>query len=436
MKMDAVITKILAREILDSRGFPTLEVDVRLSNGKCGRYAVPSGASTGKHEALELRDGDTSRFSGKGLLQAISYVEGDLADAVIGQNVADQRQIDHLMCALDGTKQKEKFGANSLLGISMAVADAAAQSSQVDLFQYLGGIRATKIPVPMVNIINGGAHADNAIDIQEFMILPLLFSNFHEALRACTEVFMSLRALLKQKGLSVNNGDEGGFAPDLRSNQEALDFIMQATETAGYSMGRDMYLGLDVAASELMEGENYRLRSEGKIFSREQMIAYLVGLVGNYPILSLEDGMGEDDEAGWQALTKEIGRDAVLIGDDAFVTSTDRLKKAIEKGIGNGILVKPNQVGTLSEVIDVIDQAVHVGYDVVMSHRSGETEYSHIADYAVGLCCDGIKTGSVARSERLAKYNRLIRIEETLGAQARYAGPEWLEKINRRKKNV
>ena len=414
------ITDIRGREILDSRGNPTVEADVWLLDGACGRAAVPSGASTGTREAVELRDGDRKRYNGKGVLKAVANVNGELKDTLIGKAFADQRELDNCMIELDGTETKSRLGANALLAISLATAKAAAESSGMPLFRYMG--EDTNMPVPMMNIINGGAHADNSVDIQEFMILPVGAPNFSEALRYGTEVFHALKSVLRKKGLNTAVGDEGGFAPDLPSNRAALDTIVEAVEVAGYRLGKDIYLGLDVASSEFFSDGKYRLASEGREFDAWQFTDFLAELADAYPIISIEDGMDESDWEGWRALTERLGKRVQLVGDDLFVTNTRILGRGINEKIANSILIKPNQIGTLSETLDAITMAVEAGYSAVISHRSGETSDSTIADIAVGTLATQIKTGSLSRSDRIAKYNQLLRIEEALGTNATYAG--------------
>lgn len=415
------IMDIVAREILDSRGNPTVEVEVLLEDGSTGRAAVPSGASTGAHEAVEKRDGG-SRYMGKGVLQAVSAVEGPIFDALSGLDAEDQVKIDDIMCALDGTSNKSKFGANAILGVSLAVAKAAAEASGLPLYRYIGGTSARVLPVPMMNIINGGEHADNPIDFQEFMIMPAGADTFPEALRMGVEVFHTLKKSLSEAGHNTNVGDEGGFAPNLQSTPEALDFIMKSVERAGFKPGEDIWIALDVASTEFFNGGNYELKGEGRTLSSDEMVAYLADLTRQYPIVSIEDGMAEDDWDGWVSLTKEIGESCQLVGDDLFVTNTERLSAGIEKGAANSILVKVNQIGSLSETINAVDMAHRAQYTSVMSHRSGETEDTTIADLAVALNCGQIKTGSLARSDRLAKYNQLLRINEILDTQAIFAG--------------
>ena len=416
------INQIKAREILDSRGNPTLEVDVTLENGSVGRAAVPSGASTGAHEAVELRDNDKARFKGKGVSKAVENVNKDLAKALIGLNAKDQKSIDHKMIDLDGTENKSRLGANAILGISLAIAKAAATCSNQSLFRYIGGERARVLPVPMMNIINGGEHADNPIDIQEFMIMPIGAKNIKEAIRMGSEVFHTLKAELSSSGLSTSVGDEGGFAPNISSTRDALDFILKSIENAGYKAGEDIYLALDCASTEYFCEGKYHLSGENKVLGSKDNAAYLADLVADYPIISIEDGMAEDDWEGWEILTNELGDKIQLVGDDLFVTNPKRLKKGIEKSCANSMLVKVNQIGTLTETLEAVDLAHRANYTNVMSHRSGETEDTTIADLAVATNCGQIKTGSLARSDRLAKYNQLIRIEEELGGLAKYAG--------------
>ena len=416
------IVDIIGREILDSRGNPTVEVDVVLEQGSRGRAAVPSGASTGAHEAIELRDGDKKRFLGKGVLNAVEAVNGEIFDALSGMDAEDQRRIDDAMLKLDGMPNKGRLGANAILGVSLAVAKAAAAARGLPLYRYLGGTRAHVLPVPMMNIINGGAHADNPIDIQEFMIMPVSAPSCADAIRVGAEVFHTLRKALKDAGHSTNVGDEGGFAPNLKSAEEALTFIMKAIEGAGYKPGGDVVLALDCAATEFYKGGRYAMEGESKSLDSAGMAKYLAGLVGRFPIVSIEDGMAEDDWQGWKALTDAVGSKCQLVGDDLFVTNTERLKQGIDKGIANSILVKVNQIGTLSETLDAIAMAQGAAYTAVISHRSGETEDATIADIAVATNAGQIKTGSLSRSDRTAKYNQLIRIEEDLGDIARYAG--------------
>ncbi|WP_372395736.1 phosphopyruvate hydratase [Azospirillum sp. HJ39] len=418
----SVITEIHAREILDSRGNPTVEVDVSLDSGAFGRAAVPSGASTGAHEAVELRDGDKGRFGGKGVLKAVQSVNGELSKALVGMDAADQRVLDMTMIEIDGTENKGRLGANAILGVSLAVARAAAEDAGLPLYRYVGGAFSSLLPVPMMNIINGGAHADNPIDIQEFMIMPVGAETGADAIRMGSEIFQSLKKKLKDAGHNTNVGDEGGFAPNLASTEDALGFVMKAIEAAGYRPGDDVMLAIDAASTEFFKNGKYELAGEGKSLSPEQMVSYWADLVGRYPIVSVEDGMAEDDWEGWKALTDAIGSKVQLVGDDLFVTNPKRLADGIKRGVANSILVKVNQIGTLSETLEAVDMAHKAGYTAVLSHRSGETEDSTIADLAVATNCGQIKTGSLSRSDRLAKYNQLIRIEEQLGVAARFAG--------------
>jgi enolase len=418
----SAIVDIVAREILDSRGNPTVEVDVTLESGIVGRAAVPSGASTGAHEAVELRDGDKKRYGGKGVLKAVASVNGELFDALSGQDARDQLHIDRLMIDLDGTANKGRLGANAILGISLAVAKAAAADANLPLYRYVGGSQAATLPVPLMNIINGGAHADNPIDIQEFMIMPVGAPSFAEGLRMGAEVFHALKKKLHDAGHGTNVGDEGGFAPNLASADEALGFIMQAIELAGYRPGQDVVLALDAASTEFYKQGRYHLEGEGETLDSDGMVDYLANLCQRFPIVSIEDGMAEDDWDGWKALTESLGKRVQLVGDDLFVTNPKRLAQGIASGTANSILVKVNQIGSLSETMEAVDMAQRAAYTAVMSHRSGETEDSTIADLAVATNCGQIKTGSLSRSDRLAKYNQLLRIEEQLGAAARYAG--------------
>jgi enolase len=420
------IADIYAREILDSRGNPTVEVDVVLETGTTGRAAVPSGASTGKHEAVELRDGDKKRYGGKGVLKAVEAVNGELFEALAGMEVEDQLALDEAMIALDGTPNKARLGANAILGVSLAAAKAAAAEANLPLYAYVGGVHARTLPVPMMNIINGGAHAANPIDIQEFMVMPVGAPTMADAVRWGAEIFHALAASLKKAGHATSVGDEGGFAPDLASADAALDFIMQAIKQAGFKAGTDVVLALDAASTEFYKKGKYVLAGEGKTLSSDAMVKYLAGLVKNYPIASIEDGMAEDDWDGWAALTRAVGDKVQLVGDDLFVTNPKRLKKGIDHGIANAILVKVNQIGTLSETLEAVEMAHKAGYRAVMSHRSGETEDATIADLAVATNCSQIKTGSLSRSDRLAKYNQLIRIEEMLEPVGRYAGRDAL----------
>jgi len=424
------IVEVHAREILDSRGNPTVEVDVRLNSGVVGRAAIPSGASTGEHEANEMRDGDKKRYSGKGVLKAVKNVNTIIAKEIIGQDVRQQAAIDQTLLDLDGTPNKSKLGANAILGVSLAACKAAAMASNLPLFQYLGGVSARTLPVPMMNILNGGAHADNNVDLQEFMVMPAGASTFAEALRMGAEIFHSLKGVLKKKGLNTSVGDEGGFAPDLKSNEEALQVIMQAIEGAGYKAGDDVFIALDPASSEFYDKtkKKYNLESEKRHLSSEEMADYYVALAKKYPIVSIEDGMAEDDWAGWKVITEKLGAKIQLVGDDLFVTNTQRLQEGIRKGIGNSILVKVNQIGTLTETLAAIDMAHRAGYTAVISHRSGETEDTTIADIAVATNAGQIKTGSASRTDRICKYNQLLRIEEMLGDMAVYPGKSMVRK--------
>ena len=416
------IVDVHARQILDSRGNPTVEVDVTLEDGSMGRAAVPSGASTGAHEAVELRDGDKSRWGGKGVGKAVQAVNGAIAEAVVGLDAEDQAGIDGQLIALDGTENKGRLGANAILGVSLATAKAAADALGLPLYRYVGGVDANLLPVPMMNILNGGVHADNGIDFQEFMVMPVGAPDFAEALRCGAEIFHALKSALHSAGLSTAVGDEGGFAPAINSAREALDFIGKAVSAAGYSLGKDVWLALDCASSEFFKDGRYRMEGEGQALSPGDMADYLADLASNYPIASIEDGMAEDDMAGWKALTDKLGQRVQLVGDDLYVTNVKRLQKGIAYGIANSILIKVNQIGSLTETINAVRMAHSNGYTAVMSHRSGETEDSTIADLAVALSCGQIKTGSLARSDRTAKYNQLLRIEEELGETARYAG--------------
>ena len=416
------IVDIHARQILDSRGNPTVEVDVTLEDGSMGRAAVPSGASTGAHEAVEKRDGDKSRWGGKGVGEAVQAVNGAIAEAIVGYEAEDQAEIDALMIDLDGSPNKANLGANAILGVSLATAKAAAETSSLPLYRYVGGVGATILPVPMMNILNGGAHADNPIDFQEFMVMPVGAPSFSEALRCGTEIFHALKGGLHAKGLSTAVGDEGGFAPNIASARAALDLIAEATGAAGYKLGSDVLIALDCASTEFFKGGAYEMEGEGRTLSSEQMADYLAELCDAYPIASIEDGMAEDDFVGWKALTDKIGSRVQLVGDDLFVTNEARLAQGIKDGLANSILVKVNQIGTLTETVNAVRLAQSSSYTAVMSHRSGETEDSTIADLAVALSCGQIKTGSLARSDRTAKYNQLLRIEEELGDAARYPG--------------
>ena len=423
------ITDIIAREILDSRGNPTVEVDVVLEDGSEGRAAVPSGASTGAHEAVELRDGDSGRYLGKGVMKAVDAVNGEIFDAIAGFEAEEQRHIDQTLIELDGTANKSRLGANAILGVSLAVAHAAANAAGQPLFRYVGGINASVLPTPMMNILNGGAHADNPIDFQEFMIMPVGGASFADGLRMGAEVFHTLKGLLKKAGHATNVGDEGGFAPNLSSSRAALDFISDAVEKAGYKLGTDFVLALDCAATEYFKDGAYVMEGEGQTLAPAAMAEYLAKLAADYPIASIEDGMSEDDFEGWKALTDLIGRKVQLVGDDLFVTNPTRLADGIARGLGNSILLKVNQIGTLTETLQAVDLANRNGYNAVMSHRSGETEDTTIADLAVATNCGQIKTGSLARSDRVAKYNQLLRIEEMLGSQATYAGADVLKRL-------
>ncbi|PCD02905.1 phosphopyruvate hydratase [Sphingomonas spermidinifaciens] len=423
--MTAIID-LHARQILDSRGNPTVEVDVLLDDGSFGRAAVPSGASTGAHEAVERRDGDKSRWGGKGVTQAVEAVNTDIAEVVLGLDAEDQADVDQAMIELDGTANKSRLGANAILGVSLAVAKAAADARGLPLYRYVGGVGALTLPVPMMNIINGGAHADNPIDFQEFMIMPVGADSLSEAVRCGSEIFHTLKKGLSEKGLNTAVGDEGGFAPNLASAPDALDFIMASIEKAGYKPGDDVMLALDCAATEFFKDGAYHLEGEGRTLSPHEMAAYLADLAARYPILSIEDGMGEDDFEGWKALTDLIGDKVQLVGDDLFVTNPERLADGIKRGLANSLLVKVNQIGTLTETLEAVNLAHRSRYTAVMSHRSGETEDATIADLAVATNCGQIKTGSLARSDRLAKYNQLIRIEEELGDVGRYAGRDVL----------
>ncbi len=426
--MTAIID-LHAREILDSRGNPTVEVDILLEDGSFGRAAVPSGASTGAHEAVELRDGDKGRYLGKGVSKAVDAANSEIADAILGLDAEDQRDIDGTMIGLDGTDNKARLGANAILGTSMAVAKAAANARGLPLYSYIGGVSAHLLPVPMMNIINGGEHADNPIDIQEFMVMPIGADSIAEAVRWGAEIFHTLKKKLHEKGLSTAVGDEGGFAPDLASTRDALDFIMASIEQAGFTPGEDVALALDCASTEFYRDGKYQISGESLSLDGQEMAEYLDLLCRDYPIRSIEDGMAEDDFAGWKALTDRIGDKVQLVGDDLFVTNSARLQDGIERGLANSLLVKVNQIGTLSETLDAVSIANRAGYTAVMSHRSGETEDATIADLAVATNCGQIKTGSLARSDRLAKYNQLIRIEEELGASAVYAGRDCFGRI-------
>jgi enolase len=427
----SVITDIIAREILDSRGNPTIEVEVHTEDGAMGRAAVPSGASTGSHEAVELRDNDKGRYMGKGVLHAVENVEEKIAHELIGMDVYEQREIDAAMIALDGTKNKGKLGANAILGVSLAVAKAAAEESGLPLYRYLGGVNAHTLPVPMMNILNGGSHADNSIDFQEFMIVPMGASCFSDSLRMGVEVFHHLKDVLKKKGYSTNVGDEGGFAPNIKSNDEAIQIVIQAIEKAGYRPGEDIWIAMDAAASEFYNEEEkmyHFKKSTGDKLTSDQMVGFWEDWTKKYPIFSIEDGLWEDDWSGWKKLTKDIGKTTQLVGDDLFVTNVERLQKGIDKNIANSILVKVNQIGSLTETIDAVTLAQHNSYTSIISHRSGETEDVTIADIAVALNAGQIKTGSASRSDRVAKYNQLLRIEQELGDMAFFPGKRLLKK--------
>ena len=427
MQVTAIID-IHGRQVLDSRGNPTVEVDILLEDGSFGRAAVPSGASTGAHEAAEKRDGDLSRWMGKGVDQAVDAVNGEIAEALVGTDAEDQADLDRAMIELDGTENKGRLGANAILGVSLAAARAAADARGLPLYRYVGGVSAHLLPVPMMNIINGGEHADNPIDFQEFMVMPVGAANIVEAVRCGSEIFHTLKKMLHDKGLATGVGDEGGFAPDIASTTDALDFIMRAVEGAGYKPGDDVMLALDPASTEFFRDGRYHISGEGKVLTPHEMADYYVDLVACYPIVSIEDGMAEDDFEGWRALTDAIGGKVQLVGDDLFVTNPKRLRQGIADGLANSLLVKVNQIGTLTETLEAVSAAQRAGYTAVMSHRSGETEDATIADLAVATNCGQIKTGSLARSDRLAKYNQLIRIEEELGSAARYAGRDVLRR--------
>ena len=418
----AMITEVYAREILDSRGNPTVEVEVILEDGAVGRAAVPSGASTGVHEAVELRDGDKSRYLGKGVTKAVDNVNDIIAEALIGLEATRQTEIDEMLVRLDGTPNKGRLGANAILGVSMAVARAAASSVGLPLYLYLGGVAAKELPVPMMNILNGGEHADNNVDIQEFMIMPVGAKSFSEALRMNAEIYHNLKALLKEKGLSTALGDEGGFAPNLSNNAEAIEVILEAVVKAGYKPKDDIVIALDVASSEMYKDDKYHLEGEGLVKTSEEMVDYLAELCEKYPIISIEDGLAEDDWTGWKLLTKKIGKKVQLVGDDLFVTNEERLVQGINKGVANAILIKVNQIGTLTETFNAIETAKRAGYTCIISHRSGETEDTTLADIAVAVNAGQIKTGAPARTDRVAKYNQLLRIEEDLGKAAKYNG--------------
>ncbi len=421
--MTTIITDVYAREIMDSRGNPTVEVEVELENGAVGRAAVPSGASTGAFEAVELRDGDKSRYLGKGVLKAVENVNEIIAPEIIGMDARDQVLLDQTLIALDGTPNKAKLGANAILGVSMAVAHAAADASGLTLYQYIGGVNAKALPVPMMNIINGGAHADNNVDVQEFMVMPVGATSFKEALQMCAEVFHNLKAVLKSKGYNTAVGDEGGFAPNLTSNEEAIQVIIEAINKAGYKPGEEIFIAMDVAATELYkEDGKYHLEGEGVVKTPEEMVAFYEYLVGKYPIISIEDGMSEEDWDGWKLLTEKLSQKVQLVGDDLFVTNTERLERGIKMGVANSILIKVNQIGTLTETLDAIQMANRAGYTAIVSHRSGETEDVTIADLVVAMNAGQIKTGAPSRTDRVAKYNQLLRIEDGLGEAAKYFG--------------
>lgn len=428
----SLIVEIYAREVLDSRGNPTVEVEVTTENGTVGSAIVPSGASTGVHEAVELRDGDKTRYLGKGTLNAVNNVNEIIAEELIGFDVFDQVGIDRALIQIDGTENKSKLGANAILGVSMAVARAAAIESDTPLYEYIGGVNAKTLPVPMMNILNGGEHADNNVDIQEFMVMPAGACSFKEALRMGTEVFHNLKSVLKSKGYNTAVGDEGGFAPNLNSNEEALKTIMEAIEKAGYVAGKDIFLALDVASSEMYENGKYNFKGEGKIYSSEELVNYYCDLVEKYPIISIEDGLSEDDWDGWKLLTEKIGNKVQLVGDDLFVTNYSRLNTGIEKGIANSILIKLNQIGTITETLDAIELAKTHGYTCVISHRSGETEDTTIADLAVAVNAGQIKTGSASRTDRICKYNQLLRIEDRLGENSKFLGLSAFYNIDRK----
>ncbi|HFD2046900.1 TPA: phosphopyruvate hydratase [Clostridium perfringens] len=422
MKQYIEIIDVVARQILDSRCFPTVEVEVYLEDGTVGRAAVPSGASTGIYEAVELRDGDKDKYLGKGVEKAVANVNDTIAEEIIGLNVLDQAYIDKTLIELDGNKNKGKLGANAILGVSLAVAQAAANYLEMPLYQYIGGVNAKVLPVPMMNIINGGSHADNSVDIQEFMIMPVGFDCFERAVRACAEVYHALKKTLNSKGYSTGVGDEGGFAPNLKSNAEAIEVILEAIEKAGYEPGKEFFIAIDAASSEYYKDGKYVLEHEGKTLTAAEMVDFFEDWVNKYPIISIEDGMAEEDWEGWKLMTERLGKKVQLVGDDLFVTNTERLKTGIEKGIANSILIKLNQIGTLTETLNAIEMANRAGYTAVVSHRSGETEDTTIADLVVAVNAGQIKTGAPARSERVAKYNQLIRINEELGEVAEYRG--------------
>ena len=425
------IVEVYAREVLDSRGNPTVEVETVLECGAMGRAAVPSGASTGAFEAVELRDGDKSRYMGKGVTDAVENVNEIIAPEVEGMDAINQRELDQLMIDLDGTENKEKLGANAILGVSLATAKAAAIALDLPLYKYIGGVNSHILPAPMMNILNGGKHADNSVDLQEFMIMPLGASSFAEALRMCAEIFHTLKSVLKKDGMSTSVGDEGGFAPNLKTNEDAIKYIIKAISQAGYAPGKDIYIALDPAATELFKDGKYNLAGEGKMLSPTEMVQYYENLVNNYPIISIEDGMAEEDWEGWKMLTDRIGKKVQVVGDDLFVTNTKRLQKGIQMGVANSVLIKVNQIGTLSETLDTIEMAKRAGYTAVVSHRSGETEDTTIADIVVGVNAGQIKTGAPSRTDRVAKYNQLLRIEEELYGQAKYTGLAGFYNINK-----
>lgn len=422
MKNYCEIVDVVARQILDSRCFPTVEVEVYLEDGTVGRAAVPSGASTGMYEAVELRDGDKDNYLGKGVLKAVQNVNDTIAEELIGCNVYDQPYIDKMLIELDGTPNKAKLGANAILGVSLAVANAAAKSLELPLYQYVGGVNAKVLPVPMMNIINGGSHADNSVDLQEFMVMPVGAKTFSDALKMCAEVYHTLKKTLHDKGYSTAIGDEGGFAPNLKSNEEAIEVIIEAITKAGYKAGEDMFIAIDAASSEYYKDGKYVLEHEGKTLTAAEMVDFLEDWVNKYPIISIEDGMAEEDWEGWKLITERLGKKVQLVGDDLFVTNTERLERGIDMGVGNSILIKLNQIGTLTETLNAIEMANRAGYTAVISHRSGETEDTTIADLVVAVNAGQIKTGAPARSERVAKYNQLIRIEEELDDVAEYRG--------------
>jgi len=427
----SIITDVYAREILDSRGNPTVEVEVTLADETVGRACVPSGASTGQHEALELRDGDPGRYLGRGVAKAVDNVNDTIADEIVGMDARDQALVDLTMIELDGTPNKSKLGANAMLGASLAVAHAAAEYIGLPLYQYLGGVGARTLPVPLMNILNGGKHADNNVDIQEFMIVPLGADSFAHALRMGAEIYHSLKAVLKKRGLSAGVGDEGGFAPDLDSNEQAIAVVVEAIEKAGFAPGKDVFVALDVAASELWQGSKYVLESEGRELDAEALVGYYENLVGKYPIISIEDGLAEDDWDGWRIATERLGDRVQLVGDDLLVTNVERIEQAIQRGVANSVLIKVNQIGTLSETLDAIEMAKRAGYTAVISHRSGETEDTTIADIAVATNAGQIKSGAPCRTDRVAKYNQLLRIEDLLGDAGMYAGMDAFYSIKR-----